>query len=339
MRRGIAALAMAAMTLGPTESGAAGETRTLLSFTDLHGWAADNHAAALKTFLRTCGQLSAPSWKRVCAAGKTAPDARAFFEANFVPVLIRDDRKPLFTGYYEPELDASRTRAGVYRYPIYRKPKELPRGQPWLTRQQIEETGVLTGRGLEIAWFKDPVDVFFLHVQGSGRLHLQDGSAIRVGFAAKNGQKYRSVGREMARQGLLPDHKVSARAIRDWVRANPERGRQILWTNPSYIFFRELDLPKDSGPIGAMAKPVTAMRTVAVDPDYTPLGAPVWLEKGGRTPLSRLMVAQDTGSAIKGAQRADIFYGSGKTAGEIAGHIRDGGRMVVLLPRTVIAGN
>ena len=338
MRRGLAAVALAAMTFGPISSSAAEATRTILTFNDLHGWAGDDHAAALRTFLKTCGRLDGADWKRVCAAAKKTPDARAFFEKNFVPVLIRDTRKPLFTGYYEPELTASRTRTGPYQYPIYRVPKEMPRGKPWLTRQQIEETGALRGRGLEIAWFRDPVDVFFLHVQGSGRLRLTDGTVMRVGFAAKNGRKYRSVGREMARQGLLPDHRVSARAIREWVRAHPEEGRRMLWFNPSYIFFRKLDLPPGSGPVGAMSIPVTALRTIAVDPDYTPLGAPVWVEKAGKRPLTRLMVAQDTGSAIKGAQRADIFYGSGEDAGEIAGHIRDRGRMIVLLPRAVTPG-
>jgi len=338
MKRGLAALALAAMTIGSSDAGTDGATRTVISFSDLNGWADDDHAAALATFLRTCSRLDTPSWVRVCAAAKTAKDARAYFERNFVPVLVNDDRKPLFTGYYEPELVASRTRTGPFQYPIYRTPKEMPRGKPWLTRQQIEESGVLSGRGLEIAWLKDPVDAFFLHVQGSGRLHLTDGATMRVGFAAKNGYKYQSVGREMARQGLLPDHKVSARAIREWVENHPDLGRQMLWTNPSYIFFRVLKLPEDSGPIGALAKPVTKLRSIAVDPAYTPLGAPVWIEKAGRQPLDRLMVAQDTGSAITGAQRADIFYGSGPAAGEIAGHVRDGGRMVVLFPRAQPGG-
>jgi membrane-bound lytic murein transglycosylase A len=329
---------MAAMTAVPIDAHAEGATRTILRFTDLHGWAADDHAAALRVFTVTCRQLPAGAWTELCAAASRARNARTFFETNFVPVLIRDDRKPLFTGYYEPELAASRNRIGPYQYPIYRVPDDLPRGAPWLTRREIEEDQALSGRGLEIAWLADPVDAFFLHVQGSGRLRLPDGSAMRVGFAGKNGRRYRSIGREMARLGLLPETRVSARAIRDWVHAHPDRGREIMWHNPSYIFFQELNLPPDAGPIGAMARPVTPMRSVAVDPDFTPLGAPVWIEKGGRKPLDRLMVAQDTGSAIKGAQRADIFYGSGKAAGEAAGRIRDGGRMVVLFPRTLVPG-
>jgi len=337
MRRGLAALALAVMAMQPMDADAAGENRKTLRFSDLRGWADDDHAAALKVFLTTCAQMKTAAWAATCKAAKAAASPRAFFEANFVPVLITDGGRPLFTGYFEPELTASRIRTGSYQYPLYRAPKDLPRGQPWHTRQEIEERGLLAGRGLEIAWLADPVDAFFLHVQGSGRLKMTDGSVLRVGFAAKNGQPYRSVGREMARRGLLPENRVSARAIRDWVHAHPEGGREVLWYNPSFIFFRVLDLPPTSGPIGAMARPVTPLRSIAVDPEFTPLGAPVWVEKGGARPLARLMVAQDTGSAIKGAQRADIFYGSGKPAGEVAGHVRDGGRMVVLMPRALAA--
>ena len=158
---------------------------------------------------------------------------------------------------------------------------------------------------------------------------------MRVGFAGKNGHKYRSVGKEMARRGLLAENKLSAGSIKNWVRKNPVDGRKVLWHNKSFVFFREIkNLSSGSGPIGAMSRPVSAMRTIAVDPEFTPLGAPVWVEKSGKNPLKRLMIAQDTGSAIKGAQRADIFYGSGKEAGEKAGRIRDGGRMIVLWPKS-----
>ena len=201
------------------------------------------------------------------------------------------------------------------------------------TREEIETTGVLSERGLEIVWLTDLVDKFFLQVQGSGRINLADGGSIRVGYGSKNGHPYRSVGKELVRRGFFEPHQVSAQTIRRWVSRNPVRGPELLWHNPSYVFFREVSqVPVEKGPLGAMNRSVTAGRTLAVDPDFVPLGAPVWVEKNGAAPFRRLMVAQDTGSAIKGAQRGDIFYGSGKEAGKVAGRTRDPGRMVVLLP-------
>ena len=177
------------------------------------------------------------------------------------------------------------------------------------------------------------MDVFFLQIQGSGRVRLPDGSKIRVGYGGRNGHDYRSVGTEMVRRGLFQSHQVSAATIRNWVRQNPEEGAELLRHNPSYIFFREVTaVPSSDGPLGAMNRSVTAMRSIAVDPDYVPLGVPVWIETDGQSPLRRLMIAQDTGSAIKGAQRADIFFGTGDEAGRAAGRVRDPGRMIVLLP-------
>ncbi|WP_377834753.1 murein transglycosylase A [Acidimangrovimonas pyrenivorans] len=312
---------------------AAGPRAQTLRFDQLKGWAKDDFAAALSTFLVTCPRLKDPDWHETCAAARLAgDDPRGFFESYFRPVLLGDPKQALFTGYYEPELTASATRTPRFAYPIYRRPPELRPGAVWYSRAEIETRHLLAGRGLEIAWLDNPVDAFFLQVQGSGRLHLTDGRILRVGFDGKNGHPYRSVGREMARRGLLPKHRVSAARIRSWVKDHPDRGMTMLRHNPSYVFFRVLRLAANRGPLGAMRKPVTAGRSIAVDPDYVPLGAPVWVEKTGRNPLRRLMIAQDTGSAIKGPQRADIFYGSGAKAGRIASHVRDGGRMVVLLP-------
>jgi membrane-bound lytic murein transglycosylase A len=162
---------------------------------------------------------------------------------------------------------------------------------------------------------------------------MTDGRIVRLGYGAANRRPYSSVGQELVTRGVYEPHEVSADVIRSWVRRNPDAGRELLWTNQSYVFFREIgDVPLAKGPLGAMNRSVTAGRSVAVDPSIVPLGAPVWLEKDGADPMRRLMVAQDTGSAIKGAQRADIFYGTGRRAGLEAGRIRDGGRMVVLLP-------
>jgi membrane-bound lytic murein transglycosylase A len=191
----------------------------------------------------------------------------------------------------------------------------------------------MEGRGLEIAWVDDPVELFFLQIQGSGRIKLPDGKSIRIGYGGANGHSYRSIGTEMVRRGIYQAHQVSAQVIKNWVRRNPAEGRELLFHNPSYVFFREVRrVAAADGPLGAMNRSVTTLRSLAVDPKYTPLGAPVWLEKDGADKMRRLMVAQDTGSAIKGAQRADIFYGTGDAAGLAAGKLRDPGRMVVLLP-------
>lgn len=305
----------------------------VLSFHDLHGWDHDNQGAALAAFLTTCPRLTGPEWQEACDQARHAQaHPRRFFETYFRPVQIGNPRSALFTGYYEPELKASAVRTPHFAYPIYRRPPDLKPGRRWFSRAEIETRHLLRGRGLEIAWLSNPVDVFFLQVQGSGRLHLTDGKILRVGFGGKNGHPYRSVGKELARLGILPAHRVSARRIRAWVLKHPAEGRKMLMHNPSFVFFRVLSLDPDDGPLGAMQEPLDAGRSLAVDPRYVPLGAPVWVDKRGRHPIHRLMVAQDTGSAIRGAQRADIFYGSGPRAGRLASAVRDGGRMVVLLP-------
>ena len=306
---------------------------TLLDWSDLHGWEADDHETARAVFLETCGDLTGGDWPTICAFATKTGDARRFFETFFRPVLITDGSEPLFTGYYEPEIPGALTPTEEFRYPLYRVPDEIRSETPWLTREQIENSGVLEGRGLEIAWLADPVDKFFLQIQGSGRIRLEDGAMLRVGFGGKNGHPFRSIGEELVRRGEFAPHEVSAQVIRGWISRNPEAGAKLLWHNPSYVFFREVsEVPAERGPLGAMNRSVSAGRTLAVDPDFVPLGAPVWLETEGPRALHRLMVAQDTGSAIKGAQRGDIFFGTGDAAGEIAGRTRDTGRMVVLLP-------
>lgn len=331
--RVVACLWAGLMTLAVAMADAKAETTvTLLSFSDLDGWEDDDHTAALQVFRNTCSDLEAPEWQSLCAVAEEIPNARAFFELFFRPVVIGADRPALFTGYFEPELEGSRRRTDRFRFPVYRVPPELGEGQ-WLSRAEIETTGVLEGRGLEIAWVDDSVELFFLQVQGSGRIRMTDGSVIRVGYGARNGHAYRSVGQEMVRRGIYQPHQVSAGVIANWVRRNPVEGRRLLHHNPSYIFFREVEIDDPStGPLGAMNRSITAHRTIAVDPTYTPLGAPVWIEKDGADPIRRLVIAQDTGGAIRGPQRADIFFGFGDAAGEAAGRIRDPGRMVVLLP-------
>lgn len=304
-------------------------------FEALDGWAEDDHLAALRTFRGSCDLIKRDDWVPLCRLAQDVPDdpaaARQFFELFFKPTLIG---KPpaLFTGYYEPVLEGSPVRTARFAWPIYRRPPELRDGMVWHDRAAIE-SGILRGRGLEIAWLDDPVEVFFLHIQGSGRIQMPDGSVIRVGYAGRNGHAYASVGQELVRRGLFTQSQVSAEVIRQWVRANPSQGMAMLNSNPSYVFFRKLpDLGEENGPIGAMGRSITPLRSVAIDPDFVPLGAPVWIEKSGQTPIHRLMIAQDTGGAIKGAQRADIYFGTGREAGRAAGTIKDAGRMLQLLP-------
>nr|WP_323763951.1 MltA domain-containing protein [Marinovum sp.] len=304
----------------------------VLSFDQLDGWETDDHDAALQVFRNTCIDMRGPDWKALCALAHDMDDGRAFFELMFRPVLMEDGEEMLFTGYFEPELEGARYPGGRFRWPVYRMPGEAS-NRPWLSRREILTSGVMDGRGLEIAWVDDPVELFFLQIQGSGRIRMNDGTVVRVGYAGKNGHEYRSVGQELVRRGVYQPHQVSAQVIKNWVRRNPADGEELLFHNPSYVFFREVsEVPAHLGPLGAMNRSITPMRSVAVDPDIVRLGSPVWIEKDGKGPLRRLMIAQDTGSAIKGAQRADIFVGTGDDAGRKAGRLRDPGRMLVLMP-------
>lgn len=308
-------------------------TYTQLSFDDLNEWAADDHLAALEVFRNTCRDMRDPEWEVLCDFLATDPEPRGFFEKFFRPVLIEDGAPMVFTGYFEPELPGSRVRGDAYQHPIYVVPDDLVPGEPYFTRREIEENQPLVGKGLELAWLTDPVDLFFLQVQGSGRIRLPDGSMMRVGYGGKNGREYASVGMALVARGEFEPHQVSAPVIRNWVRQNRSEGRALLWENESYVFFREVsEVPSALGPLGAMNRSITQGRSIAIDPAFVTLGSPVWIEKAGANPMNRLMVAQDTGSAIKGAQRADIFFGTGDEAGREAGTIKDAGRMVVLLP-------
>lgn len=328
MRGLLCALALAVgMTAPPIRA-------QVLGFADLKGWEQDDHRAALSAFLVTCDKITGGEWAPICAlaadANTSDASAKAFFELLFKPVQL--GAKPaLFTGYYEPVHEGSATRTARFAYPLYARPPELQDGQSYYTRAQIE-AGALRGRGLEIVWLADPVEAFFLQIQGSGRIHLTNGHILRIGYAGRNGHPYRSVGQEMVARGLRSPDQVSAQDIRAYVRGSA-RGMELLNVNPSYVFFRVIsDLATDQGPLGALGRSITPMRTVAVDPEFTQMGAPVWIEKDGQTPIRQLMVAQDTGGAIKGTQRADIFFGTGEAAGEAAGTIKDSGRMIVLLP-------
>lgn len=330
MRRGLGIVASTVLMMATPATSV-----EILDFDALDGWYDDDHVGALSAFLRTCDLIEQDDWAPICAVAADVPQdansARSFFELFFRPVVVGSP-PALFTGYFEPELEGSLQRTERFRFPIYRRPPELREGTTFHSREAIE-TGAISGRDLELAWLDDPVDVYFLQVQGSGRIRLTDGTVMRVGYAGANGHSYRSIGHEMVRRGTHTMDEVSAPAIAAWVRNNPAAGKELLYTNPSYVFFRKIaTLSAEDGPIGAMGRSITTLRSIAIDPKFTTLGAPVWIEKDGKDPIRSLMIAQDTGGAIKGMQRADIFYGTGFEAGDTAGRIKDGGRMVLLLP-------
>jgi membrane-bound lytic murein transglycosylase A len=257
------------------------------------------------------------------------------------------------TGYFEPEILGSRTPLPGYDVPVYRKPPDLVeqdattaqatgtprRGRlvdgvivPYFDRTEIEN-GALAGRGLEIAWAADTIDMFFLQIQGSGRLRLPDGGVMRIGYAGQNGREYVGIGKLMKDRGLLGPGQTSMQGIVAYLRANPEEGRAIMRENGSYIFFQELTGP---GPLGALGRPVTSQVSVAADPRFVPLGAPVFLQLD-RPEANGLWIAQDTGGAIKGANRFDTFWGAGDYAATTAGGMAARGRAYIFLPKASLA--
>ncbi len=301
-----AAMLVVTMTTSPLHA-------EILRFSDLDGWAADDHRAALLSFRETCELLTDPDWVPLC---NLAADCRG--QCGKCPTILRvvlssrGDRRStgaVYRIFRTGIAGLSRADATVCLAGSIAARRNCATVRCFHTRAAIEG-GILRGRGLELAWLDDPVDVYFLQVQGSGRIRMPDGEVIRVGYAGRNGHAYRSVGQEMVRRGTHTVDQVSAQEISAHVRQGA--GADLLNINPSYVFFRRLDdLPAEKGPIGAMGRSITTFRSVAIDPDFTPLGAPVWIEKDGANPIRALMVAQDTGGAIKGPQRADIFYGTG----------------------------
>ena len=295
------------------------------------------------------------------AAEIASPDAaRAFFERTFAPHRIEHrGTEGLLTGYYEPVLDAARDAGGSFRIPIYRRPPDLvnlvgeaERGaladgltharrtasgvEPYATRAEIED-GALADQGLELVWLEDPVDAFFLHVQGSGRIRLTDGRSIRITYDGKNGHPYTSIGRYLIDTGAMAAEEMSLDALKAWLTAHPDDARAVMQQNKSFVFFRELGSEADA-PLGALGTGLSDGRSLAVDTGYHALGTPVYVSAPTLTPwgeagVARLMIAQDVGSAIRGPERGDIYFGSGKDAGRLAGATKHPGRFFVLLPR------
>ena len=342
-------------------------------WSDLPGWKDDELEPAFTALLASCNRLTRQAlWQPTCVSAsalrqngerngeQSATTLRAWFEANFRPWAMTNpdgSRTGLVTGYYEPLLTGSRQRSDKSLVPVFGPPDDmivvdLAELYPELKHMRLR--GRIEGRKLvpyysrsewesqeskrsqkSILWVDDPIDFFFMQIQGSGQVRLADGSRVRLNYADQNGHPYRSIGKWLLDQGELKPGEASMQGIRGWVRANPKRLNELLNTNPSLVFFRELPV-EGSGPPGALAVPLTPERSIAVDPRSVPLGAPVWLattRPNSEQPLSRLMLAQDTGGAIRGAVRADFYWGTGDEAGALAGKMRQTGRMWTLLPR------
>ena len=384
------ALMAGAFACAPRVRPPAEEARLALepaTFADLPGWSQDPMAPALDAFRRSCARMAAlppekplggtgfagtaGDWRDACAAAQKVPAgndaaARGYFETWFRPLAAHaqggEGGDGLFTGYYEPLLDGSRTKSERYNVPLYGRPPDLVsvdlgtfredlKGRrlagrvedgklvPYADREEIEQ-GALAGRDLELVWVDDPVDAFFLQIQGSGRVRLPEGGELRVGYAAENGHSYFAIGRELVRRGALKKEEVSMQSIRRWLEENPAEAPAVLATNASYVFFQEI---KGEGPLGAEGIPITPGRSLAVDRKHWPLGVPLWLdatapaaEEGAPDrPLRRLVIAQDTGGAIRGPIRGDVFWGAGDEAAEIAGRMKHAGRLWVLVPKEV----
>lgn len=313
------------------------------AFPDLPGWGEDDLAAAWPALLVSCRRLAgtAPGWQRLCEAaavlgekGSGAAERRALLQALLRPV---DLGQGLLTGYYEPLLRGSRSPGGPFRTPLRGPPPDLAPGS-LLPERAIIESGAIDHLARPLLWVDDPVDAFFLQVQGSGRVVLPDGGVLRVGYAGRNGQPYRAIGRILIDRGEIPREFMSMQAIRAWLAAAPpEAARGLLHANPAYVFFRLLDgLAAEEGPIGTLGEPLTPGRSLAIDPAHVPLGAPVWIvarDPVDGTPIRRLVLAQDTGGAIRGRARGDLFWGWGDAAELRAGLMQDReARFFVLLP-------
>lgn len=345
-----------------------------VEFSSLNNWATDDLLASFNTFRKSCNAIvkRRPPFRpfeedlrNVCEKTLKIPQpadqatARAFFEDNFRPVRISrlGEREGFLTGYYEPEVEGRRTRGNGFEYPMYRRPGDLGakasqtkrakrhrvgrRVVGYFDRAAIED-GALAGRGLEICWLKDPIDSFFIHIQGSARIRVEDGKLLRLNFDSHNGYPYISVGKVLIDRGAISREEMSMDAIRTYFSEMPEEGREIMRINKSYVFFREIsELPPDTEPPGAQGVNLTRERSVAVDKNLHIYGTPFWIEadlpldnETASNKFQRLMIGQDTGGAILGPARADIYFGAGLQAGTVAGRIKHPGRFYMLVPRS-----
>jgi membrane-bound lytic murein transglycosylase A len=342
---------------------------TPTAYTALPGWQTSDSlkSEALSAFVSSCDKIlampesaplgpyagSAQHWQPLCFKARGTLKrveesklpaeqddmARRFFETGFMPYQVKAGGKVegLFTGYYIPQIKASHKRTAKFQYPLYRVPADLKPEKPYLTRAQIDG-GALKGKGLEIAYTDDPVKLFFLQVQGSGSLAFTDGTAGFVSFAARNNQPYTAIGKVLVEQGALAKEKVTAPAIMEWLHAHPDKAQGVMEKNASYVFFKE---QPGQHAIGAEGVALSPLASLAVDKDFIALGSPLWLDttlpqKNKKDkPFRSLVIAQDTGTAIQGAVRGDVFCGQGERAEWLAGHMKQPGRYFLLLPRTL----
>jgi membrane-bound lytic murein transglycosylase A len=327
-----------------------------ISFNEIAGWSDDKHAEALVSFRRSCPKLAAgpdtkiatdggfktitaAEWKQICDSaalvkGNDDRAARTFFEENFRPLTVQVAGR--FTGYFEPEMRGSKAPSRLFTVPVYRRPTDLT-DKPYYTRAEIEQ-GVLKGKGLEIAYVQDPVALFEVQVQGSGRIQLAEGGAINLGFDGSNNRPYTAIGNVLIEMGVFTSKEQATwPAIRDWLKRHPAQARDVMRKNERYIFFRDT---RSLGAVGAEGVQLTPQRSMAIDTAFTPYGTPIWIDTvrpvarkpGATEPYRRLVIAQDTGAAIQGAARGDVFFGGGALAADWAGRMNSGGRAIVLVP-------
>ncbi len=321
-----------------------------LNFSQIQGWEADDHSASLEQFRVACNKIAANKkpllkkynsqkntndLKRVCLKldNNNNQNPKYFFEQNFDPVLVINDgsKLGLFTGYFEPVLKASKFKRDKYIYPIYSPPKYFDKNEKFFTRELIE-LGALTNQNLELYYTDDPVGLFFLHIQGSGMLELENGKKVRIKYAGKNNQNYYAIGKYFVKNKIMKKGDINAESIKKWLYSNPDLAYEVFYENPSYVFF-ENNIHLET--IGGQGSFLRAERSLAIDKEYYEYGLPIWLDVNMQTNpnIKKLLIAQDTGGAIKGAIRGDVFYGSGQKAEKKASHAKDFGSMVVFLPK------
>ena len=322
-----------------------------VSWQDLPGWQEDDLTQAWPAWLKSCDALrkrnSDVNWRQVCSQANGVSDKdkqviRQYFEANFQVYEVRNsatgNESGLITGYYEPVMNGSQTRTVKYTVPLYGLPNAWKgsKPNPAPTRAELMGSGVL--RGSELAWVQDPVAAAFMQIQGSGKIRLEDGRVLRLGYAGTNDQPFKSFAQWLLDRKEITRGEASMQGISAWAKRNPGRVEEMLNANPRFVFFKELpsDVSADLGPNGALGAPLTAERSIAIDLKAMPLGAPVFLSTSKpltTQTLQKLVMAQDTGKAIVGGVRADYYWGSGDFAGELAGRMKQDGKMWLLLPR------
>lgn len=330
-------------------------------FASLSGWEEDDHKKALQSFIQSCnkfskmaqgrlvgkqiGEINAGDFRDTCDIANvvktmSAKQAKNFFENWFKPFLVESasgSSKGVFTGYYEASLHGSKVKSEKYQYPIYAKPKDL-NGEPYFTRKEIEE-GALNKKDLELIYVDDKVELFFMHIQGSGRVKLPNGSEVRVAYAGRNNHTFNAIGNYMVENQMLERGNLNAATVKEWLKHNPEKADEVMNVNPAYTFFKIAD---GEYVVGAQGVPLTAERSLAVDSDIIPYGFPLWVDThskkkdGSKEKYSHLFVSQDTGSAIKGAVRGDVFFGHGADAEEKAYYMASQGQYYILLPINIV---